>query len=69
MTISPDAPLSDEDMTTSGDPMSTPSQDADGTDGGAGQDADGTDGGAGQDADGTDGGAGQDADGTDGTGL
>jgi hypothetical protein len=65
----PEAPLSDDDMTTTPqeDPMSmgdadSTDADADGTDGG---DADGTDGG---DADGTDGGDadGTDADGTDG---
>jgi hypothetical protein len=58
MTITPDAPLEDDDLTTSpaGDaPAAT--RDADGTDGG---DSDGTDGG---DSDGTDGG---DSDGTDG---
>ena len=62
MTTTPNEPLKDEDIETSGlgsttAPGSTGPGDADGTDGG---DADGTDGG---DADGTDGG---DADGTDG---
>ncbi len=69
MTTTPNEPVSDEDIETTGGPDG-PSQmglgDADGTDGG---DADGTDGG---DADGTDGGSGDgdssdggDADGTD----
>jgi hypothetical protein len=57
MTTTPDEPLNDDEMTTSGGTGLPPEGDADGTDGG---DADGTDGG---DADGTDGG---DADGTDG---
>ena len=50
MNTTPDEPLSDDEMTTSGGTGLPPEGDADGTDGG---DADGTDGG---DADGTDGG-------------
>jgi hypothetical protein len=67
MTTTPDEPLNDDDMSTSGAGSTPPATDADGTDGDATDttdgdttDADGTDGG---DADGTDGG---DADGTDG---
>lgn len=67
MTTTPDEPLEDKDMVTTGPEGGTvpTSQDADGTDGG---DADGTDG-DGTDGDGTDGtdGDSTDGDGTDGT--
>jgi len=53
MTMTPDEPLNDDDMTTGGTEGGgmPPAEDADGTDGG---DADGTDGTTGGDADGTD---------------
>ncbi len=62
MTTTPEAPLNDDDMATTGSaPQAEPGGDADGTDGGS-KDADGTDG---DSTDSTDGDAG-DADGTDG---
>jgi len=64
MTTTPDEPLKDDDMSTTGVPGGDPGQqpaDADGTDGDS-SDADGTDA-DGTDADGTD------ADGTDGAAL